>query len=61
VRNVEAHGEGVLADVLVVAPSESDDGGWRVATAIRFEDDLIIDVRAFWRRDAAVAHLGQPA
>lgn len=57
VRNVEAQGDGVVADVLVVAPPESDDGGWRVATAIRFEGDLIIDVRAFWRREVAVSSL----
>lgn len=57
VRNIEAHGDGVVGDVLVVAPADSDEGGWRMAAAVRFQDGLIREVRAFWRRDEAVAEL----
>jgi hypothetical protein len=49
----------VVGDVLVVAPADSDEGGWRMAAAVRFEAALISEVRAFWRREEAVAELVQ--
>ena len=55
--NVEAHGDGVVADAIVTAPAEGDEVAWRVALAIRVSGDTISEIRPFWQRDAALGSL----
>jgi ketosteroid isomerase-like protein len=57
-RNVEAHGDGVIADAIIVAPAGGDEFAWRLALAIRVAGESISEVRSFWQRDAALAALG---
>ena len=56
--HVEEHDGGVVADAVIVIPSEKDtEEGWRVALAVAFDDGLISHVRAYWQRDAAIRAL----
>jgi ketosteroid isomerase-like protein len=57
-RNVEAHGDGVVAEAIIVVPAGGDELAWRLALAIRVAGESISEVRSFWRRDAALAALG---
>ena len=58
IGEVEPHGPGVVADVVVVAP---DDGelGWRYALAIGMSGERIAEVRVFWQRGSAVRFLAE--
>jgi ketosteroid isomerase-like protein len=55
--NVEAHGEGVVADAIITAPADGDEIAWRLALAIRVAGESISEVRPFWQRDAALGSL----
>jgi hypothetical protein len=55
--NVEQHGGGVIADLIIVPPENRNAGAWRFALAIRISHDLIGEVRPFWQRDAALGSL----
>jgi hypothetical protein len=48
---------GVAADLILVSPETGTGGAWRMALAIRFSDQLVSEVRAFWQRDSAIASL----
>ncbi|MEA2154588.1 MAG: hypothetical protein QOE11_728 [Solirubrobacteraceae bacterium] len=56
-RNVEAYGDGVVADAIIVATAEGEEIAWRLALAIRVVGDWISEVRPFWRREAALGSL----
>jgi hypothetical protein len=57
VTNVELHGDGIVADAIVVSPTERDEDAWRVALAIRIAGDAITEVRPFWQRETAMGSL----
>jgi hypothetical protein len=51
----EEYGEGVVVDAIVMGPRHG--GSWRVAVAVRFEDQMVSEIRPFWHRDAALESL----
>jgi hypothetical protein len=57
-HDVQAHGDGVVADAIIVAPADGEEVAWRLALAIRVVGDSISEVRPFWQRDAALGSLG---
>jgi ketosteroid isomerase-like protein len=57
VCNVEAHGDGVVADAIITAATDGDEIAWRLALAIRVTGESISEVRPFWRRDAALGSI----
>ena len=57
VRDLKELGDGVVGDVLVMAPSDAAHGGWRFAAAVKFAGGLIAEVRPYWRAEAATAEL----
>lgn len=58
VERAAEHGNGVVADVLIVEDGEDPDA-WRLAVAVGFEHGLIFEIRAFWQRDAAERALAE--
>lgn len=54
---IAEEGNGVVTEAVIVGTGEIPEA-WRLPMAVRCEDDLIKEVRAFRDRDAAVHSLG---